>query len=86
MRQKRQKGREKRAKQAGKENNSKRVRAYAPTASSSASSSNSTTKQYPTRKKAKTVETAPKVSDDVCAVCTGAYVDDVDESGDVTAD
>ena len=72
-----------RAKQAGKENNSKRVRAYAPTASSLASSSNSTTKQYPTRKKAKTVETAPKVSDDVCAVCTGAYVD---ESGDVTAD
>ena len=26
------------------------------------------------------------MSDDVCVVCTGAYVDDVDESGDVTAD
>lgn len=51
-----------------------------------AASGSSGLKQYPTRKAPKTLEKFAKTSDDVCAVCTGAYVDDIDESGDVTAD
>ncbi len=44
-------------------------------------------KQYPTRKAMKANDhTDPKVASDVCIVCMGAYIDDVDDDGEVTAD
>ena len=49
------------------------------------SSSSCGPKKYPTRKMAKN-NVAAKVSDDICAVCAGAYQDDIDEAGDITAD
>ena len=71
-----------RAKQVNKENCSvKRSRCVASTPSSSSSAP----KQYPTRKVAKTYATQT-TSDDVCAVCSGAYVDDINEEGEITAD
>ncbi len=51
------------------------------------STSNSGPKQYPTRKAMKTNDhTDPKVASDMCVVCMGAYIDDVDDNGEVTAD
>lgn len=70
------KKKEKKAKQADKENYEARPNTF----------NFSITIQFKAVSHEKGIGSTPKIPDDICVVCSGAHCDDVDESGNISAD